>query len=263
MSCKQRRDWARERSISFSAIERPLVKEVLEDDGLDPECTRWFVTSLLVRPPIARILSHFEEIDQPWYLNPRKAVYSHYDTSTDEWVQTYNVTYFAETVPIITDNYITRMLGGREAFEAPLGMVNEKHAARAMRTLRSVEWILDLAAPSNETDFVLQRGIGLAHGLVHSSEHTSSANAKMNPLSNNPNTTLSDKDRRWLDALNVYDDRIYKEAQTLQKLDLRSVQLMQGQMSSLAASTGAQQAGGGSRMPRTESCCGYACTPQR
>jgi len=253
-SCKQREEWTRKSASTFSAIERPLIKEVLKDGGLDPECTQRFMTSLFLRRPLDRIESHYAELLGPFWTRQRpkglQPLQSHEDTSTGQNTTTYNVPYFVRMAPIVSDNYYTRMLGGQEAFEAPFGMLNETHAARAMRTLRLFDWILDLDAPTNETNFTLHRGMGLSHDLEHSKLHATPSSV---------NATLSDMDRRWLDALNVYDKRLYGEGQALQQLDVRSLQLLQGHYPSPVAGTGAQHDSSDSPTPRTEPCCGFSC----
>jgi hypothetical protein len=143
---------------------------------------------------------------------------------------------------IITDNYITRSLNTREAYQAPLRHMSE-YSQSALDNLRKFDWILllDDGKDDDSTNRLLNKGLGLSSYL---------RKAMVKPRSQE--VSVSNGDKQMLLNLNRFDYAIWSEARRLHELDVQSLKYMEKYGHDLYANRD-------ERVKGDSSCCGGVC----
>ena len=219
-------------------------------------CSQDFSNLFMMREPMERLYSHYnnifkircnvtgtyqsnsmcQRITMPWEeqppqnaSNPTRIYYLKEDAVT-------------EVIDMISDNYYTRTLNNRDVFFAPFGLATnttgQKALNVALETLRSFDWVLLLRSNEGNKD-IFKHGLGLNSTLGHS-----------RPKSPIFQTTLTSKGQQYLESVNRLDQELWKEAQELHALDVKSIEYMQKYGNGML---------GGANSSSSQDCCGAIC----
>ncbi|GLI63307.1 hypothetical protein VaNZ11_006214 [Volvox africanus] len=124
-------------------------------------CSKQFVTSILFRNPLQRIVSHLRFL----LLHYKRFMEAQMKGGTGaDFFKTYanaNATFWSNVAPAVTDNYFARTLLGEATWHAPVGDVSvEKHLSAARLVLMQFDIVVPLEAPPAMTSWLLTFGVG-------------------------------------------------------------------------------------------------------
>ena len=127
-------------------------------DARDAVCGRDFVTVLVVREPLERIHSHFQNIaqvlrDEPDASLPPSSVFADADAAGPP---RFAARWLATRLNHVADNLYVRTLLGRAAYDLPFGAVGPAHERAALEVLQAIDWVL----PLSNAGLVLAEGLG-------------------------------------------------------------------------------------------------------
>jgi len=114
----------------FQEIERWV--DFQNDTGVGDWCPKEFSYSIIMRHPLDRIKSQMHANKQSW--NMISLFTSHPHPGHSYFIQSY--------VPF--DNFYTRVLGGRSAYLAEFGKVNDHHLEQAKKQLDQLDAVVDV-----------------------------------------------------------------------------------------------------------------------
>ena len=180
-------------------------------------CQDTFMNTIQFREPMERLMSHYNHLFRICEeLNGR--VKCSVLLRNKQQFPIFNATEFARTFDHISDNYYLRSLSSKNVFwgqSIGRGNRGELLLEKALDNLRGFDWILLLGhGPGN--NIILTQGLGLSRGM---------SKKKVNKFDNHFSLTAEGK--KFLEELNVWDQRIWEEAKQLHALDLKSIRLMQ------------------------------------
>lgn len=257
-------------SIPCSIIENHLENEdnmvVFSENHLvsGNTCQKGMVNSIVVREPMKRLLSHYNDIylwclkykDNPLCLNMLLG------GNLTGGVRIYDTMFMTESFDFITDNIYARSLNSNDVYYAPLGfegMSSEVILNSALESLSQFDWVIMIgsgdATESENNDLILKDGLGLGIGLPHS--NTVGTKKSSSSTTKTP-STFTTQGKVLLRKLNDLDYRIWDEAQKLHQLDVSSIKLMKEHGADVFLEYEANK-----RKDEGDYCCGYVCkTPK-
>jgi len=210
-TCARRLDYSRESGLNFFANEG-----FLPEPPMDRPCSTYGLTLEVLREPISRAISHLNHEKDDAYLmdGPAKAcVPAEWRHTVKVPFQFLNLTCYGTLQHVTANNYQTRLLAGRDAFQQPLGGVSEKHLAEAKNALRRFDVLLlvnhRLMENAVDADTILKVGLGFR---VRSSEAR-----KINKRKYEVN--LTEADAAFLREQNSLDLELFNYAEDLFELD--------------------------------------------
>ena len=211
------------------------MERFLPDDG---PCSNHYMTSITIREPIDRILSHYNHLAKLCISSLCTNMYYPPSLGTPNETKKYNVSLMAANFDIVTDNFYTRILNGKDAYTLPFGKINTSRTLlqdRAVQVLREIDWILVMGSSRkskksplvlNNSSYgdaagrnlmVLSQGMGFKNSIL---ETVRRANQKFTGI-------FTDDDWDWLHKLNQLDYALWVEAQKLHDLDIVSLQKLE------------------------------------
>jgi hypothetical protein len=209
-------------------------------------CQDDFINVIMMRNPMERLLSQYSHILRLCEkVNPKNVELCDLMTfkPTNSTMRLFNITTMMKYFDIVSDNYIARSLSTREAYQAPVGRM-EEYSALAIQNLKKFDWILLIdnnKEGKNSTNILLELGLGFS----------SSSLPKENVDPQSHSLSLSDESRKILMDLNKFDHEIWKEAQRLHELDIKSLKYMEKYGKDLLLIWNQRRRG--------DSCCGRVC----
>ena len=221
----------------------------LSDDGA---CSDRFLTSIVMRDPVDRILSHYNHMYRLCTEVGRKKhrcnemLYSD-DKRTDDDKMAFNVSIMKDRFDFVSDNYYVRSLSGKEGFESPYGFLgNDKSMLeKSLKVLATYDWIMliDGRGSSGQNNaLIFKKGLGFESHLGRQNLHHSDSQY----------AGLTTEDRIWLLSLNSPDYALWGEAQRLHSLDVASIHMLEDFAPKVLR---LNRKGKGN-----EKCCGNICT---
>lgn len=217
-------------------------------------CQNQFVSVLVMRHPVRRILSHYQHIfNACMKSNPLESAVCLTMLNDQAWDRgngTYfNISVTSKSFDIITDNYYMRSLSDQSVYKEPFQMNgrSEEYFQQALDNLRSFDWIILLDNDTNDfdnnmnRDLIVRNGLGLHHdfGFLRKRSETNSDISHID---------LLQPDFEDLMAINKYDFKLWHEAKRLSNLDIiyinRSMQYYDNARN---------------QIERDMDCCGHIC----
>jgi len=205
-------------------------------------CEGKFINTILVRNPIARILSHYNEVYEGCLQVRRKSCIQFLvDGSLKGDKKVFNVSFLENALDIISNNYYTRMLNNRTVYLSDSEFHGQRNSVlnKALDNLQKFDWVLLHGSGNNqeniENDIIVMDGLGMSKGLGLSRSKNSETT-----------TAISLAHEEYLREKNDLDNYIWQEAQRLHSLDIESIRLMKKY--------------GGDFHKKPDKCCGNICT---
>ena len=230
------------------AVAARLALSAPSFDARDAVCGRDFVTVLVVREPLERIHSHFQNIvqvlrDDPDANFPPSRVFADADAAG---LPRFAARWLATRLNHVADNLYVRTLLGRAAYDLPFGAVGPDHERAALEVLQAIDWVLPLSSP--HAGLVLADGLGWrsAAARAHLETNRKARTARFAPF---------DADEaEWLAAINRHDYALYDQARALHALDVEALRSLQRHAPERAAPEVLAPDDG-------RRCCGFSCQP--
>ncbi|GIL57958.1 hypothetical protein Vafri_13164, partial [Volvox africanus] len=124
-------------------------------------CSKHFVTSILFRNPLHRIVSHLRFL----LLHYKRFMEAQMKEGTGaDFFKTYanaNASFWSNVAPAVTDNYFARTLLGEATWHLPVGTLSVKdHLPAARLVLMQFDIVVPLEAPPAVTSRLLAFGVG-------------------------------------------------------------------------------------------------------
>lgn len=233
-TCDEMRQYTQEQGIKFLMKENYLPRK--EPAGGGTSCEKSFWTSIILRDPADRVVSHYNHMRRGCLKdNDHALCESEMLSSADNHY--FNLTKMKSNFHLITDNYYIRSLSEKAVFHDERDIGNDKVLLqRALTVLRGIDWIM-LLEDHDTMPFILHEGLGLEGPLLHSNSN------------HGEHIDVTAQDVRRLRRWNRADYVLYNEALRLHQLDVVSIKKFQQY---------APEALGSARA-NDKSCCGVIC----
>ncbi len=211
-------------------LERSRQKVAMSENWLPVGgtlCQHQFVSVLVMRHPVRRILSHYQHIfNICMKSNPFESAICLTMLNNQVWDRGnqayFNISVTSKSFDIITDNYYMRSLSDQSVYKEPYQMNgrSEEYFQQAMNNLRSFDWIILLDNDTDDDfdnnmnrDLIIRYGLGLHHDFGFSRKR-SETNSDVSHID------LLQQDFEDLMEINKYDLQLWHEAKRLSYLDV-------------------------------------------
>ncbi len=224
---------------------------VVFNEGFLPEggkLCKDFSNLIIFREPMARILSSFQHVYATCNQENSKVCQKMIEQPFNENGTNYfNVTFTANWLDIISDNYYTRALNEQMVFKKGQGLViNEKgqeHFQNALHNLRDFDWVFLLQ--SDDTEEALHRQMIIDHGLGLYGLEMPHSRSREKLNKDVAEIKIRPDDYEALIKRNKFDMKLWEEAKKLNALDISSLERLKEVQEN--------------RDMDSEQCCGFVC----